>query len=242
MRGDEGHISFPCASPVELRLVRPSRRPHLLPRTARQGGSMGGRLSGAPCVLHRLVTTCGEPLPDVATGAKAPRRHASLSIAGASRRSSGGAARGWKAPRVPVDPDPLRGESGEAALGPGWLSGLRKRTGLRPSRAGVSAPRKRGAGAVSGLPASRKRAARGPHEPDALRVYVKRRVRAAGSSETSRPARGSRCVRDGVAQRRALQPVLPWFRDERCPSGSGWGEAPSSDPAFARGPSAMPSS
>jgi len=155
-------------------------------------------LSGAPCVVHRLVTTCGEPLPDVANGAKAPRRHASLSIAGASRRSSGGAARRWKAPRVPVDPDPLRGESGEAALGPGWLSGLRKRTGLRPSRAGVSAPRKRRAGAVSGLPASRERAARGLHEPDALRVYVKSRARAAGSSETLRPSPPK-----GVGQRRA---------------------------------------
>jgi len=32
--------------------------------------------------------------------------------------------------------------------------------------------------------------------------------------------------------------VLPWFRDERCPSGSGWGEAPSPGLAFARFPGA----
>jgi len=193
---DEGHTSFPRASPGELRLVPAVTETEPPPRTTRQGRSASGWLSGAPCVVHRLVTTWGEPLPDVASGAKAPRRHASPSDVGASRRNSDRAVRRWKAPRVPADLDPLRGESGEAALGPGCSSGLRKRTDPHPSRAGVSAPRKRRAGASSGPPASRKRAMRGPHEPDALhvdacvyvRVCVTRRVRAVGSSETHRPA------------------------------------------------------
>lgn len=97
----------------------------------------------------------------------------------------GRVARRWKAPRVSADPDPLRGRSGEAALGPVRWSGLRKRTGLlRAGRACALsvALRKRGS-ARDAAP----RPDRRPRESGSCGGYAsptlfrESRVRAAGS-------------------------------------------------------------
>jgi hypothetical protein len=96
--------------------------------------------------------------------------------------------------------------------------------------------------------APRKRGARRPVRPvdlaraghaGATRARRSSRSRArAGSVRWDRRRRLVRLRPGSVVRHRSLQPMPLRFRDERCPSGSGWGEAPSSDPAFTRDPRA----
>jgi len=103
----------------------------------------------------------------------------------------GRVARRWKAPRVSADPDPLRGRSGEAALGPVRWSGLRKRTGpptrrtcLRAQRCPAQAGKRKRRSSSSGPPASRERVVRGLREPDA---FSREQGSCGGIRETSCP-------------------------------------------------------
>jgi hypothetical protein len=89
---------------------------------------------------------------------------------------------------------------------------------------------------------------RWPFAPVARRSgEPRRRPRASGSSRVRGflpfAGAGARAVRSSSARsltgacrpRRTLQPVRPRSRDERCPSGSGWGSSPSRRPARADG-------
>jgi len=101
-----------------------------------------------------------------------------------------------------ADPAPLRGGTGEAALG-------------RSSTVGDARPRKRACVEGEGQrPAGSARA--GPARWDRRGV---------------RPA--CRTCWAGSRWRRALQPASPRSHDRRCPSGSGWGEAPRRAPSGA---------
>jgi hypothetical protein len=107
-----------------------------------------------------------------------------------------------------ADRGPLRGGSGEAALGPGWCPRKRApiRAGGKAARAafpGPAAPRERVVlGAVAGIA---KAGSRGG--------FVAGPVTRASST------------RAGSRRRWLLRPVSPRAHDTRCPSRSGWGEA-----------------
>jgi len=77
-------------------------------------------------------------------------------------------------------------------------------------------------------PTPRKRVVQGHVSPTLSRSLVRARVRAAGSSEAHRVIL---LRRDGHGRRTAPGSPLgaPRSRDRRCPSGSGWGEAPVAD-------------
>jgi len=119
------------------------------------------RLQKAPCVLHRLATTCGE-LP----AQRAEVRRKPGSEAKARQATEGGSS--MEGTSGSADPGALRGASGEAALGPGW-SRAAQAARPRPCRVDLRDPRKRIAALCPpGLPASRERAVRGLRGPHAF--------------------------------------------------------------------------
>jgi hypothetical protein len=142
----------------------------------------GRRLQEAPCILHRLATTCGKrPVPRTRQGASPVSRTK-------ARASPGGAARRWKAPRVSADPGSLRGASGEAALGQGsrrdCASGLTRSVPgmpVSPAQAGRAATYAACGPRESGL-------LQRPHGPDILALTREERAREMGSTVASRPA------------------------------------------------------
>jgi len=97
LRSGAGSGPLRCKEDHAHAVGRPSRQP---------GRSVGlpARLATAPCVLHRLVTICGE-------GPTRPRYRAKARYPG-----PGGA--GMKGTSGAADLGLLRGGSGEAALGP----------------------------------------------------------------------------------------------------------------------------
>lgn len=122
-----------------------------------------------------------------------------------------------------ADPGFLRGDPGEAALGPGGV-GLREQSGALV-RADARGLRKQLRWVCSG---------RRPRESGPCRGHAGPRSRVCSRGRPVRRDR-RRCVarlRPDGAWRRLLLPVLPCSRDTRCPSESGRGEAPSS--AFER--------
>jgi len=143
-----------------------------------------------------------------------------------------------------ADPDPLRGESGEAALGPGSCRDCASGP-ARPMPGGARALRASGARDVtSGLSTPRERVAQGHTSPTLFAFTRESRERAVGSSETSRPASaGQRRV---ASESPADAPAVPrrevsewiglgrssvigsrvYVRSTRHPGGATWREAP----------------
>jgi len=186
----------------------------------------GRRLQEAPCVLHRLVTTCGKrPVPRTKQGASPVSR--AKACASPVRRLVDGRHLGCL--RIPV----LFAEHRVKRPSAKDRVGTAQADRCDPCRACPWVSRKRGTRRRT-RPAGLARAGlQRPHGPDVLAFIREGRARATGSSVASRSASAGEHL-----LHRSLQPVQPRFRDERCPSGSGWGEAPSSDPAFTWGPSA----
>jgi len=184
------------------------------------------RLQEAPRVLHKLVTTCGKlPVPRTKQGASPVSR--AKACASPVRRLIDGRHLGCL--RIPVLFAEHRVKRPSAKGRVGTAQADRR----DPCRACPWAPRKWGTRQRT-RPASFARAG------SAAATWARRlRAHARGQGACDGIVGG---VMSGFGRQRrthrSLQPVRPRFRDERCPSGSGWGEAPSSDPAFTRGPSA----
>lgn len=124
----------------------------------------------------------------------------------------------------------LRGESGEAALGPGCV-GLRKRVGCICADWDAQHLRKQ-VFVLSWLDCwPRESGLCGGH----ISLMCSRLLAGAGLVRRNRRRHLVRLRLGGVVEHRQLQPVFPRFCDMRCPSGSGWGEAPPSRLVYERG-------
>jgi len=158
----------------------PSRRRPL----SRQGRWVRATIREAPGSVHRLSTACGQSSPRY--------------VGGPSTEGTSGAA----------DPAPLRGGTGEAALG-SLEAGGPAQAGSSSTLAQAGEPRKR-----APVQTGAKRGRAGSAQAEPVR-WDRRGVRPA-----------CRTCWMGSRRRRSLQPEPSRSHDRRCSSGSGWGEAP----------------